>query len=139
MIDNDFTEALKALDADGQELLLAEDGAAKIGCGGVEMTFVVPETAQDVVYCRAAVGSLDGLDGESAAVALLSDNFMWQATNGGTLSVRDGAVYLTDRRDARFFAAPGALSDYIRLFAETVRLTRERLETFRPAAGKEVR
>lgn len=139
MIANQFTEALRTLAADGQELQLAEDGSAEIEIGGVTMTFVVPESAQDTVYCRACVGGTDGLDADALALALLGDNFMWQATEGATLSLNGGKAYLTDRRDDAYFAPPGTLAGYVARFASAVRLVREQMETFRPAAGEEAK
>lgn len=135
MIDNHFTEALRTLPMDGTEIRLADDGAVKIEAGEVEMTFVVPETAQETVYCRACVGSTEGLDENALALALLADNWMWQATNGATLSLRDGSVFLTDRRDDNTFDSSDTLAKYIAAFASTVRLTRERLATFQTAKG----
>ena len=139
MIANQFTEALRTLAADGQELQLGADGSAEIETGGVAMTFVVPESSQDTVYCRACVGGTDGLDVDALSLALLGDNFMWQATEGATLSLREDKVYLTDRRDDAYFVQPGMLSEYVVRFASTVRLVREQMETFRPAAGEEAR
>lgn len=139
MVENEFTDALKALDADGGELHLSPDGAAKLSAGGVEMTFVVPASSPQTVYCRAEVAPLEGLDENALAPTLLEGCFMWQATGGGTLSVRDGRVYLTDRREARFFADADALAGYVESFSETVRLWRERMETFRIPGGKEAK
>lgn len=144
MIENEFTDALKTLDADGQELRLAADGAALIETDdGVKLKFVVPETAPENVYCRCEVGTLEGLDADALSVRLLMDNHMWQATSGATLSIRDGRVYLTDRRDSRYFVSSDVLAAYIATFASTVRLVREQMETFRtvsePADGKEAR
>lgn len=140
-IENEFTEALKTLDADGRELTLSEEGMAEITCpGGVKMTFVVPASAQDTVYCRAELGALEGLDEGQLAIAFLKDNFMWQTAAGGTFSYRDGRAYLSDRRDSRYFASTETLADYIAAFASAVRLARERMELFRRASAvKEVR
>ena len=135
MIDNYFTEALRTLPSDGNQLALAADGAVKIELDGVEMTFVVPETASEVVYCRTCVGATDGLDTDALSLALLADNYMWQATSGATLSIRDGSVYLSDRRDDVEFESSEALADYIARFASTVRMMRTRLETFRKTEG----
>lgn len=139
MIANQFTEALRTLSADGRELQLGEDGSSEIETGGVAMTFVVPESAQDTVYCRACVGGTDGLDADALALALLGDNFMWQATEGATLSLREGKVYLTDRRDDTYFTQPGMLAEYVAGFASAVRLIREQMETFRSVAGEEAK
>lgn len=138
IVGNEFTEALKALESGGVEPSLSPDGAVCIETGGVELTFVVPETDPGTVFCRAAVGTLSGLDADGASLALLSDNHLWQATNGATLSLRGDDVFLTDRRDAVYFASAEVLVGYCADFASTVRLVRERLETFRPD-GREVR
>ena len=143
MIENEFTEALKTLDTEGQELRLSADGAAMLECGGVTLKFVVPPTTPDTVYCRSELGSLEGLDSEALAVRLLMNNHMWRATGGATLAYRDGRVYLTDRRDSRYFVSSDALAAYIAKFASVARLVREQMETFRSApvatSGKEAR
>lgn len=135
MIDNYFTEALRTLPSDGNQLALAADGAVKIELDGVEMTFVVPESATEVVYCRTCVGAVEGLDSDALSLALLADNYMWQATSGATLSVRGGSVYLSDRRDDAEFESSAVLADYIARFASTVRMLRTRMETFRKTEG----
>ena len=135
MIDNYFTEALRTLASDGAELRLADDGAARIETGGVEMTFVVPESNQEIVYCRAKVGPVAGHDEDGLSLALLADNYMWTATSGATLSICDGEVYLTERCDDAAFDGEGALADYIASFASTVRLLRTRMATFERSEG----
>ena len=98
---------------------------------GAKMIFVVPENADETVYCRVAVGSLDGLDREDLERDLLAANFLWHGAAGGTLGIRDNTVYITDRRTQAFFAEDGVLDRYTEALATSVGLWRERLETYR--------
>ena len=99
---------------------------------GAKMIFVVPETAEETVYCRVEVGSMEGLDREDLERDLLAANFLWHGAEGGTLGIRNDRIYITDRRTQGFFATnEGVLERYTDALATTVNLWRERLATYR--------
>lgn len=135
VVETDFTQALRELDAREREL--NEAGEALIEAEN-DVTMILAQSEDGAaVYCRAEVGALDGLDADAAIRALIEGNYFWSATAGGTLSIKDGAVFLTDRREPTYFAEDGALGEYLDRFVDTVITWRERLDSCRLPANEE--
>lgn len=93
----------------------------------------------DELFCRAQVGTLNGIaDIPHCLEALLSGNYLWNGTNGATLSVKDNTIYLTDRLPDDYFQDSEQLEEYVEDFLHFLTLWRERLELYKQSAEKEV-
>lgn len=99
---------------------------------GVKLVFVVPETAPETVYCRAEIGSTEGLDLDGVTREMLSANLFWRGANGATLGLHEDVAYLTDRRERAYFGPNDEeLAEYEQQMVLTVLSWRERLENHR--------
>jgi len=137
----ELTERLERLaeEMDGGWSVEVHDDCARVLVNGAyALCFVMGDDPSSGIYVRAEVADVsDLLEDAYFLEDVLKANFFWEETEGATLSLSEGRLFLADRRDAVFFEEPEALAEFVDGFVELIFHWRDRLPLYRSPDGVE--